>query len=386
MCICIAAILVCALGLDFFFYHGFPRLNTLLGIHSSILNAALLATFAAGFATIVVVLFRANTGTLEFSALGIRFQGPSGPILLWVVAFLAIAVAIRLFAGPLPGGNQETAIPSPRVSGPAFTTGAQSPAVTGNGNQITYGSTPEQDLNRIENTLEEIKKNTTPGKKRKAETKEEGQPFLVSVEWGMMSYGGGDHGTPFWFQYRSPGGCTLSPVQVVLFIHIRNLRNVPVTVIGYGVEAGFPLTRLPTTAGNIYSILPSGKSLLGAKIGDVINFTQGPGFSMVHFSTSESDFTHAMLVEMETLDNSLNKPLEPNVPIRGWAFFTYSSEKNFSFAGPLRIKLKTDELQTSSYDSDMQNHDSQWDVLKRPMTMRAVSDLSACARKYYSSP
>jgi hypothetical protein len=89
---------------------------------------------------------------------------------------------------------------------------------------------------------------------------------------------------------------------------------------------------------------------------------------------------------MEAMDNLLNKPLEPNVPIRGWSFFTYSSEKNFSLAGTLRINIKTDDLQTSSYEFDMKNPDSQWDVLKRPMKMQSVSDLSNCKREYYSLP
>ncbi len=211
--------------------------------------------------------------------------------------------------------------------------------------------------------------------------KGEAPAFAVAVEWAMLSYGGGEFGTPFWVSYRSPSGCSISSVQMVLFIRIKNLRSVPVTVIGYGVDAGFPLVRLPT--GSVFSLMPPGKSLLGAKIGDVINFGQGPGFSMVNFPNNENDFSHAQLLEMESIDVLLNKPLEPNVPVRGWSFFEYPSEKAYSAGGPVRIHIKTDDTLTSSYEVDLKNPDPQWDVLKRPMKVISVVDLSNCKRRPY---
>jgi hypothetical protein len=75
--------------------------------------------------------------------------------LLLFAAFIALVLAAAIVA--------VTAILTPikpsTVSGPASTTGAQSPAVTGNGNQITYGPTREQDLTGVQKTLEEINKN-----------------------------------------------------------------------------------------------------------------------------------------------------------------------------------------------------------------------------------
>jgi hypothetical protein len=58
---------------------------------------ATLAVFLAVIpATFITRYFRSSHGELEFSALGIKFKGPAGPILLWVVSFLAVAAFILL--------------------------------------------------------------------------------------------------------------------------------------------------------------------------------------------------------------------------------------------------------------------------------------------------
>jgi hypothetical protein len=58
--------------------------------------AAIVVLVAAFPATLVVRYFRSSKGDLQFSALGIKFKGPAGPILLWVVAFLASSAVILL--------------------------------------------------------------------------------------------------------------------------------------------------------------------------------------------------------------------------------------------------------------------------------------------------
>jgi hypothetical protein len=51
---------------------------------------------------IVAILLRAfpplpnDNGALSFKAFGLEFSGPSGPITLWVICFLAFAVALKL--------------------------------------------------------------------------------------------------------------------------------------------------------------------------------------------------------------------------------------------------------------------------------------------------
>jgi hypothetical protein len=47
-------------------------------------------------ALLVVLLLEWNAGPIEYEGLGFRFRGASGPIVLWVLCFLAIVAGIRL--------------------------------------------------------------------------------------------------------------------------------------------------------------------------------------------------------------------------------------------------------------------------------------------------
>lgn len=52
---------------------------------------------SAALAALCLVMFLESTsGAIEFSVLGFSFKGASGPIILWVVCFMAISVAIKL--------------------------------------------------------------------------------------------------------------------------------------------------------------------------------------------------------------------------------------------------------------------------------------------------
>ena len=51
---------------------------------------------AAIAALCIVVFLESASGPIEFEGLGFRFKGASGPIVLWVFCFLAIAAAIKL--------------------------------------------------------------------------------------------------------------------------------------------------------------------------------------------------------------------------------------------------------------------------------------------------
>lgn len=66
------------------------------------IGQAALAVFVAAIpATFITRYFRSSRGDLEFSALGIRFKGPAGPILLWVASFLAVSAVILLLVKAL---------------------------------------------------------------------------------------------------------------------------------------------------------------------------------------------------------------------------------------------------------------------------------------------
>lgn len=51
--------------------------------------------WAGGAAMIVVLLFKPVFGDMEFEALGFKFKGASGPVVLWVLCFLAETLAIH---------------------------------------------------------------------------------------------------------------------------------------------------------------------------------------------------------------------------------------------------------------------------------------------------
>jgi hypothetical protein len=50
---------------------------------------------AAGLALIIVALFRQREGPIELEAPGFKVKGATGPVLLWVICFLAIAWAMK---------------------------------------------------------------------------------------------------------------------------------------------------------------------------------------------------------------------------------------------------------------------------------------------------
>jgi hypothetical protein len=48
------------------------------------------------FAYLLVALFRTTEGRIRFEVIGFKFDGAAGPIIMWVLCFLAIAVSIRM--------------------------------------------------------------------------------------------------------------------------------------------------------------------------------------------------------------------------------------------------------------------------------------------------
>jgi len=52
--------------------------------------------FAAIAALVLVIVLEASSGPVEFEALGFRFKGASGQVVLWIAVFLAITLAIKL--------------------------------------------------------------------------------------------------------------------------------------------------------------------------------------------------------------------------------------------------------------------------------------------------
>ena len=57
------------------------------------------AIVAAAISTFLVFLFGGTRGALDFKALGFQFTGPSGPITLWCMCFIAIIIGIKVLTG-----------------------------------------------------------------------------------------------------------------------------------------------------------------------------------------------------------------------------------------------------------------------------------------------
>jgi hypothetical protein len=53
-------------------------------------------SFAALGSLCLVLLLRYSAGPIEFEGMGFKFKGASGPIILWVICFLAMVSAIKL--------------------------------------------------------------------------------------------------------------------------------------------------------------------------------------------------------------------------------------------------------------------------------------------------
>lgn len=94
--IVVVMILIFTIGAIYAFVFG--------GINPQVFERVVLENFAASVglpaaaaaALFIVLLLRITSGPIEFQGLGFRFKGAGGPIILWVICFLAIVGAIKL--------------------------------------------------------------------------------------------------------------------------------------------------------------------------------------------------------------------------------------------------------------------------------------------------
>lgn len=214
--------------------------------------------------------------------------------------------------------------------------------------------------------------------------------FSVSIEWARLSSGGKGYGTNFWVYYPSETGCETDPIQAAYFIRVKNLRSIPISVVGYGVSVwGAPLKRISPQIGGVVGIPYKDGRMFGTtrdlvdalRPGMAIDFGQGSGFSWADVPIVEgSNFKKGVLLQLDLMNQLLKTPLQPNVPVRGWAFFQTPNERSFAVMGPTRITLETDDSQTFSYDIDLNHPNWELDNLDRIVTVKSFLDLSSCVR------
>ena len=74
----------------------FKENSWLIEIYKEHFVAAIGLPLCAVLALIVVIVFRNQDGNIKVSALGFKFEGSSGEIIMWVIIFLAEAIALKL--------------------------------------------------------------------------------------------------------------------------------------------------------------------------------------------------------------------------------------------------------------------------------------------------
>jgi hypothetical protein len=215
------------------------------------------------------------------------------------------------------------------------------------------------------------------------------EPFQVAVEFARVSFGGKDYGTSLWIRYPSrDGSCgEISPIQGMYFLSIKNRKNTPVSVVGYGIDSfGVPLIRVRTQMGAIVGtpnvidghFLHPRLKFSDLVIGQSFDFGQGPGFSGVTVPVNQSDFSHGIVLKMDLIDDLLQKPLQPGIPVRGWAFLQPPNNNAFTIAGAGHVILETDDSKTFSYAFDLRNPHPGLDNMHRIITVQSFINLSDC--------
>lgn len=96
-------------GLSAFFsiflgYHSVVRTTTegswLLEVVEQHFAATIGIPLSAVSAACIVIILESTSGPIRFEALGFKFSGASGPVVLWLFCFLAMILALKLLWTP----------------------------------------------------------------------------------------------------------------------------------------------------------------------------------------------------------------------------------------------------------------------------------------------
>jgi hypothetical protein len=210
--------------------------------------------------------------------------------------------------------------------------------------------------------------------------------FSVVVEYRMISTPG--NGTGYWALSTGPKGCTVTHSNLVLFLRITNLQNHRAMISGYKVFSGDEeMIRLHAEREQILWMFPKnwrdslGRSQLPG--GRTIHFdygTRGGQASLLTYSIREAHASQALPIhEANFLDRLLvNTALDPNIPVRGWAFFQVPSD-----GAILDTALMLTDETGHSYTYPIKDieSDPNADILPRDMTTSPSIDVTSCTLK-----
>ncbi len=77
-------------------FHSWGRDNWIVDIVKAHFLATVGLPLAAIASICVVFLFRFVSGEIEFEGFGLKFHGASAPLILWILAFMAMATAMKM--------------------------------------------------------------------------------------------------------------------------------------------------------------------------------------------------------------------------------------------------------------------------------------------------
>ena len=187
-------------------------------------------------------------------------------------------------------------------------------------------------------------------------------------------------GTGFWLENQIPNKCSLSSVDVALYVRIKNLKSTKAMVTAYNIFAiGGELLRLKADIQPIYLILGHGvlKPHRGVSAPVDIPVPSGNVGIFLQVPLKDADLAVSNPLIGDFLDKEIGTHyIEPGDDVRGWAFFQYSNEA--TIPGSYLIKITDGSNQTYTYTLPPTMGNQSGDTLRRLLAVGPSIDLSEC--------
>jgi hypothetical protein len=220
-----------------------------------------------------------------------------------------------------------------------------------------------------------------PPKVETSPTRKTNPIFDVTIEDKIFS-GGGDLPTRFWvLEGTSNGGCTLTPVDILLFLSITNLQSNDVIISAYNVELNNrEYERFNMLTGKLFFVPARGQV---PRVGATMNWQSGPVGSLSALPLKDADPSHAApILGADILDLQLGgKYLGSKKTARGWALFQNPNQSVQLPIGNFLVKVGDQMGNTYQYKIPAKNPKANpnGDVLPRMTTIGPITDLSKCS-------
>ncbi len=208
-----------------------------------------------------------------------------------------------------------------------------------------------------------------------------GSPFAFAVEAGLVGPGSGSF-TGYWLEQSGLEGCTLDPIDDLLFLRLTNIQPDPKTVINYTLEASdkgkwYPLTRLNLAEGYMVGTLAKVAPPMGWTI-SIPSEGSDSLYYMYSASTGAGHFKQASVMAFPIFDSLIGgHTLLKGETVRGWAAFRSLRLP----AGKFRIKITDATGKTSAVIATSTKAGVGEDVAPHLLTVAVSANVSGCTRK-----